>query len=284
VILVDATFLTGKYKGTLMMAVAVDPERQLVPLAFALTEGENNDSWSWYMKLVRQYVLGPSRQVCMISDRHHGLLNCVKEHMDGFPPLVHRWCMRHFAANMWRRQKKKELIGKLKLLCSVRTEKAFEEKLADLEKEMNDTAKEWLKGEMVDKDKWALAYDEGGKRYGIMTTNNAESLNNIFRGIRSRPVAGIVEYSFEKLNEYFVDRWGKGRSLLDKGGQWGLIAEEHLKDAEDRSVNQLAAPYGPERMIYSVRGAGGTNIGGESHGGRHYKVDLRSGDCTCMTP
>jgi len=262
VILVDATFLTGKYKGTLMMAVAVDPERQLVPLAFALTEGENNDSWSWYMKLVRQYVLGPSRQVCMISDRHHGLLNCVKEHMDGFPPLVHRWCMRHFAANMWRRQKKKELIGKLKLLCSVCTEKAFEEKLADLEKEMNDTAKEWLKGEMVDKDKWALAYDEGGKRYGIMTTNNAESLNNIFRGIRSGPVAGIVEYSFEKLNEYFVDRWGKGRSLLDKGGQWGLIAEEHLKDAEDRSVNQLTAPYGPERMIYSVRGACGTNIGG----------------------
>ena len=70
--------------------------------------------------------------------------------------------MRHFAANMWRHQKKKELIRKLKLLCSVRTEKGFEEKLADLEKEMNDTAKEWLKGEMVDKDKWAFAYDEGG--------------------------------------------------------------------------------------------------------------------------
>ena len=83
------------------MAVAVDPDRQLVPLAFALTEGENNDSWSWFMKLVRLYVLGPSRQVCMIFDRHHGLLNCVKEHMDGFPPLVHRWCMRHFAENMW---------------------------------------------------------------------------------------------------------------------------------------------------------------------------------------
>ena len=43
-ILVDATFLMDKYKGTLMMAVAVDPERQLVLLAFALTEGENNDS------------------------------------------------------------------------------------------------------------------------------------------------------------------------------------------------------------------------------------------------
>ena len=82
---------------------------------------------------------------------------------------------------------------------------------------MNETAKEWLKGEMVNKDKWTLAYDEGGKRYDIMTTNNAESLNNIFRGIRSRPVAGIVEFSFKKLNEYFVDRWGKARSLSDKG-------------------------------------------------------------------
>jgi len=50
-----------------------------------------------------------------------------------------------------------------------------------------------------------------------MTTNRAESVNNIFKGIRSRPVAGIVEFSFEKLNEYFVDRWGKARSLLDKG-------------------------------------------------------------------
>ena len=42
-ILGDITFLTGKYKGALMMAVAVDPDRQLVPLAFALTEGEYNE-------------------------------------------------------------------------------------------------------------------------------------------------------------------------------------------------------------------------------------------------
>ena len=32
VVLVDGTFLTGKYKGTLMMAVAVDAEDQIVPM------------------------------------------------------------------------------------------------------------------------------------------------------------------------------------------------------------------------------------------------------------
>uniref|UniRef100_K3Z039 SWIM-type domain-containing protein n=1 Tax=Setaria italica TaxID=4555 RepID=K3Z039_SETIT len=185
VILVDGTFLTGKYKGTLMMAVGVDLEQHLVPLAFALAESENNESWSWFMQLVRRHVLGPSRQVCMISDRHHGLLNCAKDHMCGFPPLVHRWCTRHFAANMSRRQKTDRMIGKLKTLCKVHTEREFSEKLEDLVKDLNDDAKEWLKGEMEDKDKWAC---------------------------------------------------------------------------------------------------GTTNVGGESHGGRHYRVDLNEVSCTCNIP
>jgi hypothetical protein len=46
VVLVDGTFLTKKYRGTLMMVVVVDLEDQIVPMAFALAEGENNESWS----------------------------------------------------------------------------------------------------------------------------------------------------------------------------------------------------------------------------------------------
>jgi hypothetical protein len=46
IISVDATFLTEKYKGTLMVAVGMIANNQLLPLAFALVEGENNESWS----------------------------------------------------------------------------------------------------------------------------------------------------------------------------------------------------------------------------------------------
>uniref|UniRef100_K3ZCA9 SWIM-type domain-containing protein n=1 Tax=Setaria italica TaxID=4555 RepID=K3ZCA9_SETIT len=196
-ILVDDTFLTGKYKGTLLMAVGVDPKQQLVPLAFALAESENNESWSWFMKLVRRHVLGPSCQVYMISDRHHGLLNYVNDH---------GW---HFAANMSCRQKNDRVIGKLKTLCKLHTETEFNEKLEHLVKDLNDDAKEWLKGEKEDKDKWAQAFDEGGMRWGIMTTNYSESLNVVFKGIRSRPVSRIIEYSIEKCNAYFVDMMAK---------------------------------------------------------------------------
>jgi hypothetical protein len=51
-VLVDGTFLTGKYWGVLMIVVGVDPDNQIVPLAFGLAEGENDDSWCWFMKHV----------------------------------------------------------------------------------------------------------------------------------------------------------------------------------------------------------------------------------------
>jgi hypothetical protein len=46
---VDSTFLLGKYKGTLLVAISCDADNALVPLTFALVERENRDSWSWFL-------------------------------------------------------------------------------------------------------------------------------------------------------------------------------------------------------------------------------------------
>jgi len=136
-----------------MMAACVDLENQIVPLAFALAEGENNDSWSWLMCLLRLHVLGPSRTICLISDCHIGILNAAGEHIDGHPPLVHHWCMRHFAANFWRRQRKKEMADKLKELCNKRTEHEFKETMTELQKMLNRAGKAWLDQQMENKAK-----------------------------------------------------------------------------------------------------------------------------------
>jgi hypothetical protein len=141
IISVDDTFLTGKYKGTLMVAVGMTAENQLLPLAFALVEGENNESWKWFLGLVRKQVLGPDTQVCMILDRHRGLLNGATKHLEGYPPLIHRWCSRHFATNIWKKQQSKEGIARLKALCKVKEEKKFEARFKELEKILNNDAK-----------------------------------------------------------------------------------------------------------------------------------------------
>jgi hypothetical protein len=83
-----------------MVAVGMTAKNQLLPFAFALVEDENNERWKWFLGLVRKQVLGPDKHVCMILDRHRGLLNGVKDHLEGYPPLIHKWCSRHFAANI----------------------------------------------------------------------------------------------------------------------------------------------------------------------------------------
>ena len=51
---------------------------------------------------------------------------------------------------------------------------------------------------MEQKAQWALAYDKGGFRFGIMTTNSLESINRVFIGVRSLPISRIVEFFFHK--------------------------------------------------------------------------------------
>jgi hypothetical protein len=80
-----------------------DCKKSAAALAFVLVEGENNESWSWFLHLVRKQVLGPDRHVYMILNHHRGLLNGAKEHLEGYPPLIHRWCSHYFAANIWKK-------------------------------------------------------------------------------------------------------------------------------------------------------------------------------------
>lgn len=137
--------------------------------------------------------------------------------MNGFPKLQHCWCMRHFVANMWKRCPSKEAMKRLKALCNSMEKTDFENKKIELEKILNEPEKVWLAKQMADKHKWALTYDIGGWRYGIMTTNISEVFNFVLKGIRAMPVSTIVEYTFRKCNAYFVDRWKLARGGLAAG-------------------------------------------------------------------
>ena len=61
VIAIDGTFLTGQYKGTLLVAIASDANNRVLPLAFALVEVKNNDNWEWFLRQLRTRVLPAER-------------------------------------------------------------------------------------------------------------------------------------------------------------------------------------------------------------------------------
>ncbi|XP_074306553.1 uncharacterized protein LOC141641805 [Silene latifolia] len=78
VISIDGTHLYGKYKGTLLIAMGIDANSQLFPLAFAIVESENGDSWPWFLACIRRSVT-QRPNICVISDRHAGILKAMNE-------------------------------------------------------------------------------------------------------------------------------------------------------------------------------------------------------------
>ena len=45
-------------------------------------------------------MVGPGREVGVISDKHQGILNVMREQIEGYAPLHHHWCTRHLAENL----------------------------------------------------------------------------------------------------------------------------------------------------------------------------------------
>ena len=68
---------------------------------------------------------------------------------------------------------------------------------------INDEAQQWL--EAIPFQLWALSHD-GGRRYGIMTTNMSKVFNSILKGACSLPLTALVQLTFFRLNSYFVAR------------------------------------------------------------------------------
>ncbi|XP_015968229.1 uncharacterized protein LOC107491824 [Arachis duranensis] len=73
---VDGTHLYGKYKGTLLVVVAQNRNQNIVPIAFALVEGETADAWHFFLRNLRMYVVRKDG-VGMISGRHESIRAAV---------------------------------------------------------------------------------------------------------------------------------------------------------------------------------------------------------------
>jgi len=86
-------------------------------LAFSFVEGENKESWLWFLRHLKIGVVQDRPNVCLIHDRHAGLLSAIKsmqENVDEPAPwldLQSRWCMRHMAANFYTKFRSKKTEG-----------------------------------------------------------------------------------------------------------------------------------------------------------------------------
>ncbi|KAK9079880.1 hypothetical protein SSX86_001553 [Deinandra increscens subsp. villosa] len=108
VLCLDGCFLKTFLGGILLAVIGRDGNDQMYPVAWAVFEGENNDSWGWFMNELYKCldVKEQGKGWTLISDQQKGLLNGVTQF---WPNCEHRNCARHIYANWHKKHKGDDL-------------------------------------------------------------------------------------------------------------------------------------------------------------------------------
>ncbi|XP_071933661.1 uncharacterized protein [Coffea arabica] len=273
VICVDGTFLKGPYRGKILTAVAFDADNHLFPLAFALVDEENNRSWSWFMRLLRIQVCGDIQNICVISDRHHGIINAMRTLPEWKEPLaVHRFCLVHVRSNFTQKFKNQRLKELVWAAGSANQPRKYEEYMQQIFT-LNAEAYAWLTGGSVRPVQWALCKD-GGYRWGHTSTNMAECFNNLMRDARILPSTACIRFTLNQTVDLFVEnlKITKDQVYPLPKKSW----KKYLANEENGRAHSVRV-YDPVRGVFCI-----TTAHRQSHrGGNAKTVDLTNQTCTC---
>ena len=76
---IDGTQMYGKYRRVLLIAMATDANKKVLPLAFVVVDKELGPSWGWFLehlKISLEDVIA-DKDICVISVRHKGIQNTI---------------------------------------------------------------------------------------------------------------------------------------------------------------------------------------------------------------
>lgn len=80
----DGCFLKGFCRGMMLVAIGIDANNSMLPIAYAIVEKENTDSWTWFAELLKDDLdVEDSSVLTFISDRQKGLERAVETVFEG---------------------------------------------------------------------------------------------------------------------------------------------------------------------------------------------------------
>jgi hypothetical protein len=207
----DGTHTRSRYNLTLLIAVGIDAEDRILPLAWALVPGENETWWSWFCEhLAKAFDVGLPDQYVIISDRDKGLLNAVQSKLPG---ANHAMCCQHIAENIHKKfgREYKALFWQI---ARAKSQSIF------------DTAVQALKRDAPQVEEYisSIGYNNFAfmcfplPRFGHDTSNIVESTNSVWREIRELPplqlLNGIYQWNLTTFYTRRQVRLDPGNSIL----------------------------------------------------------------------
>ena len=113
---------------------------------------------------------------------------------------------------------------------------------------------------------------DGGRRYGIMSTNMSEVFNSVLKGAHSLPVTALVQLTFFRLNSYFVVRREQGANRLASTEEYTPYVDAKMKANMVKAGSHEIVLYDHIQGQFHVKSNRGTKS--SSTRGRTYRVNL----------
>ncbi|KAD6120287.1 hypothetical protein E3N88_11558 [Mikania micrantha] len=273
VISIDGTHLKGPYRSKLLIAVSKNANNYILPVAYAIVDEETIESWSWFLKQFRDHVaddrMGP---LCVLSDRHKGIIHAMTN-MDDWkePNAYHRFCLRHVRSNLMNRFKS----ASIKKLCwaigSTTQKRKYISAVREL-RSINEEAWQYLLN--IEKQQWTLLFDSGRRRWGTLTTNISESMNNVLRDARLLPIKACIDFTFQKdVSQYVKHAEIANNCNTALPPRMWRVFNNRDRRAQDHEVFL----YDHLEARYRVTSKMETN----DDGGNDYTVEYFRKKCTC---
>ncbi|XP_017416406.1 uncharacterized protein LOC108327185 [Vigna angularis] len=198
----DGAFLKGRHHGELLTVVARDANDQMLPLAYAIVEVENKETWTWFMELLIEDLGGP--EVCssltIISYQQKGLLQVVQ---DVIPGVAQRFCVRHLYANFRKKFHGKNL-KKLMWRAAIATHpQKWENEMRSI-KEVNQDVLQHLIS-IPPRSRFTST-----TQCDTLVNNMSEAFNSVLVNTRTKPIITMLE----EIRLYMMKRWATNRSRV----------------------------------------------------------------------
>ncbi|XP_059306290.1 uncharacterized protein LOC132057693 [Lycium ferocissimum] len=211
----------------------MDVNGSIFPLAFTVAANKSNETRGMFLTHLRRYVIKDHMGICVLSDRHQAILHNMFNLTGWQPPFAyHRFCLRHIKANFQTKFGNNTLNKLIWMATMEHQQKKFLIRM-EMIKTVNPIAYNWLKD--IDVEKWTLHAD-GGRRWGMLTTNSSESFNGLLKSARGLPVTAMVRMTFKQVVERFATRTRHAKAILADGGKLmpklAQMFEHHGKKCE----------------------------------------------------
>ncbi|XP_022867142.1 uncharacterized protein LOC111386884 [Olea europaea var. sylvestris] len=209
----------------------------------------------WFFTKLRE-VIGEVEDLAFVTDRGQSIINGIAEI---FPDTHHGYCMYHIQGNLKTRYRAKDIVSFFRKAAETYSNEECNRYMVEMGSKSFPTWDYLMK---MGIEHWERLYFSE-RRYNMMTSNNVESLNVLFKRDRELPILSQIENIRTKLQQWFYDRRAESHnctSVLAPAQEVKLFKATRKLNVEPLDESRFAV----ECVRHTT-----------------YMVDLIDGTCTC---